>query len=112
MNADFIRSGNVNEDLNFEYGEETGVYGGCGALLRNVFWYFGGWSLNNIRQVKSSKICSIFICFQVSKTVGFKLERQTDLNFDFYRGACSTFTEPDPKILLCFHYSSDKKCHT
>ena len=42
MNADFMYSGNVNEDLNFEYGEETGAHGGCGALLRNVLWYFGG----------------------------------------------------------------------
>ena len=42
MNVDFIYSGNVNEDLNFEYGEEIKVVKGCGALLRNVFWYFGG----------------------------------------------------------------------
>ena len=42
MNVDFIYSGNVNEDLNFEYGEEIKVVRGCGALLRNVFWYFGG----------------------------------------------------------------------
>ena len=51
VNADFIYSGNVNEDLNFEYGEETDVRYGCGALLRNVFWYFGGWGSYK-RQVK------------------------------------------------------------
>jgi len=51
VKADFIFSGNVNEDLNFEYGEGTVVEGGCGALLRNVFWYFGG-SYSNERQVK------------------------------------------------------------
>ena len=51
MNNDFVYSGNVNEDLNFEYGEGTDVHGGCGALLRNVFWYFGGWKSNK-RQVK------------------------------------------------------------
>ena len=55
MNADFIYSGNVNEDLDFEYGRGTGVYGGCGALLRNVFWYFGGRFSSNKRQVKLVK---------------------------------------------------------
>ena len=34
--------GNINQDLDFEYGD--GVYAvlGCGATLQNVFWYFGG----------------------------------------------------------------------
>ena len=56
MNADFIYSGNRNKDLNFEYGEGTDVNGGCGALLRNIFWYFGGdsWGSYN-RQVKLIK---------------------------------------------------------
>ena len=54
MNLDFIHSGNVNEDLNFEYGEETDVDRGCGALLRNVFWYFGGWGSYE-RQVRLLK---------------------------------------------------------
>ena len=54
MNADFVYSGNVNEDLDFEFGRGTVVEDGCGALLRNVFWYFGGpWS--NPRQVKLLK---------------------------------------------------------
>ena len=54
MNADFVYSGNVNKDLDFEYGEDTNVGGGCGALLRNVFWYFGGW-FSYKRQVKLLK---------------------------------------------------------
>ena len=54
MNGDFIHSGNRNEDLNFEYGEETYIRSGCGALLRNIFWYFGGLNSNN-RQVKLLK---------------------------------------------------------
>ena len=32
----------MNEDLNFEYGDGTSAYYGCGATLHNVFWYFGG----------------------------------------------------------------------
>ena len=33
--------GNVNEDLNFEYGEGATALGGCGATLFGEFWYFG-----------------------------------------------------------------------
>ena len=51
MNADFVYSGNIHEDLDFEYGRGTEISRGCGALLRNVFWYFGGWRSNK-RQVK------------------------------------------------------------
>ena len=54
MNADFVYSGNLNEDLDFEYGRETRVDYGCGALLRNVFWYFGGWGSYE-RQVRLLK---------------------------------------------------------
>ena len=52
--AFFLCSGNINEDLNFEYGDETQVLFGCGATLHNVFWYFGGWE-SHIRQVKFQK---------------------------------------------------------
>ena len=55
VEADFMYSGNVNEDLNFEYGEETIVTYGCGGLLRNVFWYFGGFGSYN-GQVKLLKL--------------------------------------------------------
>ena len=50
----FLCSGNINEDLNFEYGDETQVLFGCGATLHNVFWYFGGWESHR-RQVKFQK---------------------------------------------------------
>ena len=35
-------SGNINEDLTFEYGAGTEVYRGCGVTFQNEFWYFGG----------------------------------------------------------------------
>ena len=41
-------SGNINEDLTFEYGDGTQTYNGCAATFQNEFWYFGG----NERQVK------------------------------------------------------------
>ena len=60
MNADFIYSGNINEDLDFEYGRGTEIYRGCGALLRNVFWYFGGLKSYK-RQVKLLKDLNIYL---------------------------------------------------
>ena len=46
----------MNEDLNFEYGDGTDVYFGCGATLHNVFWYFGGLDYDGFqRQVKMQK---------------------------------------------------------
>ena len=41
--------GNINEDLAFEYGDDTETQYGCGATLQNQFWYFGGY--NHKRQV-------------------------------------------------------------
>ena len=35
-------SGNVNEDLTFEYGDGTHAFQGCGVTLKDQFWYFGG----------------------------------------------------------------------
>ena len=52
-NFNFRCQGNINEDLNFEYGDNTGVHWGCGATLHNVFWYFGG--SPDPRQVKLQK---------------------------------------------------------
>ena len=37
----FIFQGNVNDDLDFEYGEGAVAYAGCGATLMGEFWYFG-----------------------------------------------------------------------
>ena len=43
-------SGNINEDLDFEYVGATQAHYGCAATLKNEFWYFGG--NNQKRQVK------------------------------------------------------------
>ena len=42
-------SGNVDDDLSFEYGEGTDADRGCGATLMGEMWYFGGF--RNTRQV-------------------------------------------------------------
>ena len=48
-----ITSGNYNDDLNFEFGEGTTIFYGCGATLMDQFWYFGGYGSDNNRQVNS-----------------------------------------------------------
>ena len=61
----YFNSGNVNDDIDFEYDEGTIAHDGCGATLFGQFWYFGGYgtkkrqvSINliwNKRQVISGK---------------------------------------------------------
>jgi len=53
----------------------------------------------------------IIIYFKASKIVGCKLERQTDMTFDLYVGACNTFNEPNPIVLLCFDSNNNQECH-
>ena len=50
--------------------------------------------------------------FQLSKIVGCEMVRQQDMDFDFYKGSCNSFTQPTPKVLLCFSYYHTKECHT
>ena len=121
FDSDSICLGNINEDLDFQYDDGITVYGGCGATLQNVFWYFGGSSrFGTLRQVKLQILfvqnslvwLSHNLWFQANKIVGCKLERQADLNFEFGSGACNNFNQPSPQILLCFGYPNTKECHT
>ena len=43
MSLIFDHLGTVNDDLDFEYGEDTETRRGCGATLFGQFWYFGGY---------------------------------------------------------------------
>lgn len=99
----------MNNDLKFDL--SIGATGGCGATFRNIFWYFGGSGLNK-RKVKLHNIESILILLKASKISGCKLEHHVDMNFNFHAGACKTFTDPDPKVLLCFDQTNHRQCHT
>ena len=44
-------SGNFDDGLNFNYGDGATVSHGCGAMLMDQFWYFGGYGNANKRQV-------------------------------------------------------------
>jgi len=51
-------------------------------------------------------------CLKVSKIIGCQLVRQQDMIFEFYKGSCNTFTEPEPKVLLCFDLNRSQTCYT
>ena len=51
------------------------------------------------------------ICFKMSKIEGCSMIRQEDLPFDFDRGACNVFNQPQPNVLLCFEYTQKQQCH-
>ena len=36
-----LSSGNINEKLDFEFGDGATALNGCGATLNGEFWYFG-----------------------------------------------------------------------
>ena len=82
----FMRdSGDVNDDLNFEFGDGTVAHNGCGATLFGEFWYFGGGTGSTSANSQKRKM---------SKVVGCKLEQQSlELNFNFYKGSCQTFRQ-------------------
>ena len=76
-NINFRCLGNINDDLDFEYGDDTEVWMGCGATLHNVFWYFGGsteYGLKNPRQVKLQKylLNIYFLYFRLVKLLDVK----------------------------------------
>ena len=41
-NTKFIHSGEVDDDINFTYEDNTEVYGSCAASLHDQMWVFGG----------------------------------------------------------------------
>ena len=47
-------NGFVNDNLNFQFGDDTSTYYGCGATLKGEFWFFGGNHGTYIRQVNAN----------------------------------------------------------
>ena len=63
-----LLSGTYNDDLDFEYGDDTSVLEGCGATLMGQFWYFGGRPLNNrqvISKVTSNKKILVYCMYLI-----------------------------------------------
>ena len=51
--------GSVNSDLNFEYGADTRVYGGCAVTFMGHMWYFGGDGAHNGIPSYTKQVCIV-----------------------------------------------------
>ena len=90
----------MNEIPNFEYIGKSEVRRGCSAIFMGTAMYFGGFP--NTRQ------------FGVIGNCKMRVEKEM-LPMNFYDGACASFLEPRPIVLLCFSsYTLEtvKNCHT
>ena len=116
-------TGEVNDDIDFGYVNGADTNGGCGAMLKGEYWYFGGENHQSSDKyvqtlfempLKIFRYIGIlqFCFFKVSKIIGYNLVRQSDIVIDFSLGSCQSFDEPTPKILLCFDYHKTNDCHT
>ena len=93
--------------------EDTEVYYSCSAQLNGELFVFGGNNGDKRKQVLIELSHLYYTCYhqlQVSKVIGCGLKRIGDLNYDFQYGACGTFSFPQERIMLCFGYSSVRKC--
>merc|ERR1712176_1392823 len=92
--------GSVDDNFEFDYGNEVSLWGGCGITLHGQMWYFGGREENGK-----------WFSRQKSKIVGCQMVRQEDdLPFLFSFGSCNTFAFPEEKALLCFDNIFHKQC--
>ena len=51
----------MDDDLIFEYEEDTSVYGGCGTTLMGEMWYFGGFPESMTGQPNQKRQVGIII---------------------------------------------------
>ena len=101
--------GGITEGFEFFMGENTEVVRSCSAILNGELFVFGGSSKKRQVSLNSTPVISIFF-LKLSKVVGCGLKRIGDLSYEFYRGACGTFSFPQERIMLCFSISYKKKC--
>ena len=120
----------MNDDLDFEIGNDNTIESGCGAILMGQMMYFGG--VTNKKQVcfpivyfwhhemlRESYGVGLFLILErfsnflkVLKLEGCEMKRQADLTFNVDAPACNSFGGSIPKILICFSYYTTKVCHT
>ena len=82
--------GLVDDNIDFEYSEDTQVQGSCSLTFRGDFYVFGG--------MTKSK--------QISKLVDCSLERVGEMKSWLLNGACASVA--DQKIYLCFSIASNE----
>ena len=73
----------MNEDLNFEYGDDTVAVYGCGATLHNVFWYFGGSGQSSKRRQVKLQNYSFNINLFISGQQNCRMQAAASRRFKF-----------------------------
>ena len=89
--------GEVNSDINFEFGEGSGSYFSCSAVLAGKMMIFGGrYSPYNT---------------QISQVQGCRLERVGSFPGSVYLPACNTFgASPNERVWICFNLENKSGC--
>ena len=98
--------------------EDVQVYRSCSATLHGELFVFGGYatSMDKRKQVSTLQLSCFIINLlknskiKVSKVVGCELKRIGELSYEFYQGACGTYSLPEERILLCFSSEARTKC--
>ena len=104
-----------NSEIDFTFDPEADLYQSCAIEFQNNFYIIGG--LNRKTQVLPNNnyrksleyFCTEFkINIKVSKVnkKSCKLERKTNMDFEFHRGSCGKFNHETEFILLCFPHQS------
>ena len=87
--------GNTFQDFSFSIGNETEVFRSCSTVLKGRQWVFGGY----------------FEKRQLSVINGCGLVREGDLPFDFFQGACGTYSiNQEEQAMLCFN-RKERDCY-
>ena len=99
--------GQIINDFDFKYNRETSSSYSCGVTYENEFWIFGG-ADESKRQVRTKIMEENKTEIKFSRIEGCELKSVGELSFDFYHGACNSFSFG---VLLCFDYYNTQSCH-
>ena len=87
----------MNSEINFEFGEGTGSFASCSAVLEGKMMIFGG---------SSSTYNG-----QISQVIGCRLERVGQFPGSVWYPACNTFgSSPNQRVWICFNEENKSKC--
>ena len=106
-------AGEVDDDIDFTFEQNTEVYGSCATSLEGEMWVLGGEQQQ--RQVYITKVSQKKIIYakilKMSKVLDCKLTSVGELPFNYSYGGCNSF---DFGILLCFSWPDEtaKDCHS
>ena len=88
----------MNSDINFEFGEGTGSYRSCSAVLNGKMMIFGGHPSYDYKD-------------QISQVIGCRLERIGKFPESVRIPACNTFgSSPNQRVWICFNEENKSKC--